>query len=236
MRLNRYMALCGVASRRKCDEIIDEGRVTINGEEAHKGSRVEKNDVVKVDDEEIGTQDKAYYLFYKPLQVLTTLDDPRGRTTVAHYLKDIPYRLFPVGRLDFDSEGLLFLTNDGGLAHKIQHPKYLIEKEYLVDVEEALSPHQMQLFAKGVKLEEGTTAPCTIEMIAQDRQSTRYKVVLHQGWNRQIRRMFDVFEIEVQKLKRVRIGNLELGDLKPGELKELDESVLKDLRRDINKS
>ena len=130
MRLNRYLASCGVASRRKCDQMIEEGKVTLNGSPATLGSIVKPGvDSVLVNGKPVEMEQKAYFIFYKPLNVLTTLNDPHGRRTIVDYLVEIELRLFPVGRLDYDSEGLLLLTNDGALAHRTQHPKYEIEKE-----------------------------------------------------------------------------------------------------------
>jgi pseudouridine synthase len=228
MRLNRYLALCGLGSRRKCDEIILQNRVEINGKPAEQGRKVFPGDEVRVDGKVVSAEEKMYFLFYKPLNVLTTLSDPRGRPTIADYLKKAPTRLFPVGRLDFDSEGLLFLTNDGALAHKTQHPKYEIEKEYLVKTRRKLTAAEKKQFQEGLELEEGTTSRATLEFIEE---LDAYRVILHQGWYRQIRRMFDVFQVEVTALKRIRIGNLSLDDMKPGELREIPSEQVRELRK-----
>ncbi len=226
MRLNKYLASCGVASRRKCDELINDGKVTVNGVVAQVGAKVNKRDEICVNGKAVNLPGKVYYVMYKPINVLTTLDDPRGRPTIAHYLKEINYRVFPVGRLDFDSEGLLFLTNDGDLAHKVQHPKYKTEKEYVVEVNKKITGTQKQEMEQGIILDEGKTSPAKVQLLEEN----VYEVIIHQGWHRQIRRMFEYFEIEVVSLKRTRIGNLSLNYLKPGECRLLKQEEVKELK------
>lgn len=229
MRLNRYLASCGVASRRKSDELIEQGKVFVNKEPAESGMIVNpKKDIVEVEGKRVYPQQKGYYIFYKPLNVLTTLSDPQGRKTISEFISHLSERLFPVGRLDFDSEGLLFLTNDGQLAHKVQHPKYEIEKEYLVKVSRRLNEEEELRFREGVSLEEGVTSKSELKYL---NSKGLYQVILHQGWHRQIRRMFESFGVEVIALKRVRIGNLKLEDLKPGKYRKLKEEEIKTLKR-----
>lgn len=228
MRLNRYLASCGVASRRKCDQLIEEAKVTVNGATANIGTVVDPSkDTILVNGEPVKEEQKAYYLFYKPLNVLTTLSDPHGRRTIVEYLEEIDLRLFPVGRLDYDSEGLLLLTNDGALAHRTQHPKYEIEKEYIVSVSQKLTSSQEELFRTGIKLEEGQTRECFLQLMGLN----VYKVIIHQGWHRQIRRMFDSFGVSVTSLKRIRVGNLELKDLIPGQYRPVADKEIRQFRK-----
>lgn len=228
MRLNRYLASCGVASRRKCDQMIEQGKVQINGIVATLGAVITPGkDKITVEGNDVQVQTKSYYLLYKPVNVLTTLSDPEGRPTIAQLIKNIPQRVFPVGRLDFDSEGLLLLTNDGNLAHRTQHPKYEIEKEYRVRVSHKLSSDAENQFRQGINLEEGITRPCSLDYLNNE----TYKVIIHQGWYRQIRRMFEQLGTQVVALKRVRIGNLELSHLKPGGLRVLTPAEIKGLRK-----
>lgn len=232
MRLNQFLALCGVASRRKCDVLILEQKVTINGKIALPGARVQvSKDKVCVENKEVKLASKAYYLFFKPTNVLSTLADPDDRPTIKHYFKNITERVFPVGRLDFDSEGLIFLTNDGALAHKVQHPRYEIEKEYRVIADKRLTEQEEKQFSQGVLLEEGKTAPCQIEYLGQN----CYQVVLHQGWYRQIRRMFDRFGVQITALRRVRIANLKIGNLYAGQYRALTLSEIKNLKEILKK-
>ena len=228
MRLNQFLALCGMGSRRKCDEIIAGGQVMINGKPAETGCRVDPSkDRVTVHGKPVTPSGKAYFVLFKPANVLTTLADPDDRPTVKHYLKHIPERIFPVGRLDFDSEGLILLTNDGTLAHRVQHPRYEIEKEYRVVADKKLTDEEALQFSRGVILEEGKTAPCKVAYLGQN----CYQVILHQGWYRQIRRMFERFGVQITALRRVRIGNLELGSLRPGEVRPLSQEEVKGLKK-----
>ena len=231
MRLNRYLALCGVASRRKCDALIEEGKVTINGKPAVVGTVVNARvDEVRVADKLVVAKNKVFFVMYKPLNVLTTLSDPRERPTIADYLGHIPYRIFPVGRLDFDSEGLLLMTNDGALAHRVQHPTYKLEKEYKVTLSRELTPAEHKQFEEGITLDDGTTA--RTQLLRLDEKT--YRVILTQGWHRQFRRMFETFEIEVTRLLRTRICNIPLGPIRPGEIRELEPALLADLRKTLN--
>jgi 23S rRNA pseudouridine2605 synthase len=229
MRLNKYLALTGVCSRRKSDELIKEGRILVNGEKAHLGTFVCEHDVVECDHVKVSLDKKVYFIFNKPPFVLTTLSDPHGRKTIKDFLGGIPYRIFPVGRLDYESHGLILLTNDGDLAHRVQHPKYQLEKIYLVKTSRDLAPKELTLFEQGIELEEAKTAASQIQKISPQ----FYKITLHQGLKRQIRRMLKVFEIEVLDLERVQVGNLHLNNLKAGELFLLEEKAIKILKRKL---
>lgn len=229
MRINKYLALAGIGSRRKCDEYIQQKRILINDQIALVGSIVFPEDRVYFDGQCLNLEEKIYFIFNKPLQVLTTLSDPFNRATIMNYIQKIPYRVFPVGRLDYDSQGLLLLTNDGDFAHRIQHPKYHIKKIYYVRVSRNLMPDEQDQFQSGVDLEEGKTALCSLQLKSQ----AFYEVILYQGWKRQIRRMFAVFHVEVFDLQRVQIGSLKLNQLKIGEFKKLDRIDVKTLKKEL---
>jgi len=228
VRLNRYLASCGVASRRSSDRLIEEGKIFVNGVKALVGQLVNpESDRIEYNGKLLSAETKAYYLFNKPFLVLTTLEDPQGRKTVSDFIKNIPERIFPVGRLDYDSEGLLFLTNDGTLAHRIQHPKYELEKEYIVKMDRELNLAQEENFRNGILLEEGKTSAAGLEKIGE----CLYRVILHQGWHRQIRRMMSELGAQVLSLKRVRVGHLVLDRLRPGELRKITAAELKELKK-----
>ena len=232
-RLQKVMAHAGVASRRKSEEIIAEGRVKVNGVVVTEmGTKVDPaQDTIEVDGEEIEKETKTYLKLHKPRGYVTTVNDPQGRQTVMDLIHGIDKRIYPVGRLDLDSSGLLLLTNDGDLTHKITHPSHELDKEYMVVVNGELSQEEINRFKNGIQLEEGKTSPAKIEMVNQDPKNTTYQVIIHEGMNRQIRRMFDRLGYEVVSLIRVRIGNISLGSLKPGEHRKLSSKELQDLLR-----
>ena len=232
-RLQKVMAHAGVASRRKSEEIIAEGRVKVNGVVVTEmGTKVDPaQDTIEVDGEEIEKETKTYLKLHKPRDYVTTVNDPQGRQTVMDLIHGIDKRIYPVGRLDLDSSGLLLLTNDGDLTNKITHPSHELDKEYMVVVNGELSQKELNRFKNSIQLEEGKTSPAKIEMVNQDPKNTTYKVTIHEGMNRQIRRMFDQLGYQVVSLIRVRIGNISLGSLKPGEYRKLSRKELQDLLR-----
>ncbi|MDZ7672642.1 MAG: pseudouridine synthase [Halanaerobiales bacterium] len=232
-RLQKVMAHAGVASRRKSEEIIAAGRVKVNGETVTEmGTKVDpQNDVIEVDEKKISKEKKVYYKLYKPTNYVTTVDDPQGRNTILDLIGDINQRIYPVGRLDMDSSGLLILTNDGDLTYKITHPSHELEKEYEVVVNGKLDSNNLNNFRQGIKLQEGKTSPAKIYKINEDSKNTTYKVIIHEGMNRQIRRMFEKLGHNVVSLKRVRIGNITLGSLRLTEYKPIGKKELQDLSR-----
>jgi pseudouridine synthase len=232
-RLQKVMAHAGIASRRKSEEIIAAGRVKVNGEiVTEMGTKVNpQKDTIEVDGKIISKEKKVYYKLYKPTGYVTTVDDPQGRDTVLDLVDDTKQRIYPVGRLDMDSSGLLILTNDGDLTYKITHPSNELDKEYEVVVNGKLDSNNLNNFRQGIKLEEGKTSPARIYKINEDRKNTTYKVIIHEGMNRQVRRMFEVLGFNVVSLKRVRIGNITLGRLRPAEYKQISNEHLKDLLR-----
>ncbi len=225
-RLQKVLALLGWGSRRVCEEMIAEGRVTVNGEVAVLGRRVDPaTDRVEVDGAPVGTRpDLVYYLLNKPSGVITTASDTHGRATVVELVPDEP-RVFSVGRLDADTEGLLLLTNDGDLANRIAHPSHGVEKEYLAHVDGNVSAGTLRRLRDGVELDDGVTAPARISQISPG----LLRITIHEGRNRQVRRMCEAVGHPVQRLVRVRIGPLRDATLPPGEWRDLTADEVRQL-------
>ena len=217
-RLQKVLARTGFGSRRGCEELIDEGRVKVNGRTAVLGQRVDvEHDRVEVDGVPVGVRaDLVHYLLNKPRGVVTTAQDPQGRPTVVSLVPDHP-RVFPVGRLDADTEGLLILTNDGELAHRLTHPSFGVEKEYLAEVEGTPSPAALRRLREGVELEDGVTAPARASALAPN----LVRISIHEGRNRQVRRMCAAVGHPVTRLVRTRIGPLAERGLAPGQWRGL---------------
>jgi len=226
MRLNAYLARAGIGSRRKADELIKAGRVTVNGEPGQLNTFVESRDRVEVDGEPAEAQQLTYVLLHKPPGTVTTASDPQGRPTVVD-LVDVPERVVPVGRLDVDTTGALLLTNDGPLAHRLAHPRYGVEKVYVADVEGRPDEHAVQALAEGVELEDGMTAPATVRCLAP----SRVELTLHEGRNRQVRRMLEAVGHPVTRLHRSVYAGLTLEGLEPGAWRELTGDEVEALRR-----
>jgi pseudouridine synthase len=225
MRLNAWLARAGVASRRKADELIKAGRVTVNGELGELNTFVERRDVVRLDGDILAKQRLAYVLLNKPLDVVTTASDPRGRRTVVD-LVDLPVRVVPVGRLDTDTTGALLLTNDGDLAHRLAHPSYEVDKVYEVTCARPVGDDELELLAAGVELDDGPTAPAQARRIGRN----VLELTIHEGRNRQVRRMVEAVGNSVLLLHRSRYGPLTLGGLEPGAWRELEASEVDGLR------
>lgn len=237
MRLQKFMAEAGVASRRRCEELILEGRVSVNGVVAELGAQVEpEKDEVTFDGQRLAlVLERVVIAFNKPRGVFCTSSDPEGRRTVMDYFRDIPYRLYNVGRLDCDSEGLLFMTNDGELAYKLMHPKFQIEKTYYVVADGVLTNNEALVLEKGVLLEDGMTAPARMKPAAQRYEgSTAFFLTIHEGRNRQVRRMLAEVGHKTLLLRRVRVGNIELGELKTGQWRYLSAEEIKALEDTLN--
>jgi len=227
-RLQKFIAKAGVTSRRKAEKLILEGRVKVNGEVIRTlGVKIDpEKDIVEIDNKIVKPDKKIYIALYKPVGYISSLYDPFGRRTIKDLLRDkVPFRVYPVGRLDFDSEGLLLCTNDGEIANVLIHPRYKIPKVYEVLIDGIPKEEELKKLREGVILEEGKTLPAKFDILWKDRRKniSFLRVVLYQGLKRQIRRMFALFGYEVLKLKRVRIGEITLGKLKPGEFRFLDE-------------
>ncbi|MDY0189648.1 MAG: pseudouridine synthase [Desulfuromonas sp.] len=232
-RIQKLIAQAGLASRRKAEEWISQGRVTVNAQPAQLGDKADLSvDKVCVNGVELGKQqEKVYLLLNKPIGYVTTLNDPQGRPTINDFLQDISQRLFPVGRLDLNTEGLLLLTNDGDLAAHILHPRHKIPKTYLVKISGTLSPNAQQALERGVMLEEGITAPAKIAHVRSSARNTWFELTITEGRNRQVRRMCSVVGSSVSSLKRVRMANIELGNLAPGKTRFLRDDELAKLQK-----
>lgn len=224
IRLNQFLAQGGVASRRKADELIIQGRVQVNGQlMTELGTKIEKNiDKVMVDGHRVTAESKlVYYAVYKPVGVVSSTANQNQETPITSLVPKRP-RVFPVGRLDKNSEGLIVLTNDGALAYKLTHPKFELIKKYEVWVDRQPTHAEIEILSKGVKLKEGMTAESEWRVI----NSQKLEVKIHQGWNRQIRRMLAKFEITVRRLVRTAVGPISLGPLKSGEYRRLTEAEI----------
>lgn len=222
-RLQKMMADCGVASRRKAEEMIAQGRVKVNGRPAKIGDKVDpRKDLVTVDDERIGTGDKkVYIMLHKPRGFITTMSDEKDRKCVAELVAEIPERVYPVGRLDKDSEGILLMTNDGNFANTISHPSGHVPKLYRVTVRPAVTEDMLTQMSVGMVIDGQKTAPCTVRVIQEEKGRVVLEIVLNEGRNRQIRKMCEQLGLEVARLKRVSIGSVKLGMLQPGQYREL---------------
>ncbi len=230
MRLNAYLARTGVASRRRADELILAGRVSVNGAPGELHTRVGSGDVVEVDGERVDLQQLAHVLLHKPAGVVTTASDPHGRRTVVD-LVEHPARVVPVGRLDADTTGLLLLTNDGPLAHRLAHPRYGVAKVYEAEVEGAPEEASLASLREGVELEDGRTAPAEVSVLRSGPETTVLELELHEGRKHQVKRMCAAVGHPVVRLHRSRYAGLELGELGRGEWRELTHEEVKSLRR-----
>jgi 23S rRNA pseudouridine2605 synthase len=217
-RLQKILAQMGIVSRRKAEDLILEGRVTVNGRIATIGMKADlTRDHIKVNGKLLTRPEpKVYLIFNKPRDVVTSLYDPEGRPTVKDFLKGVKYRVFPVGRLDYDSEGLLLLTNDGDFAHAVLHPSKKIPKTYLVKVKGFLEEDEIEKLRTGIKLADGMTAPAKVKRVRKTENNSWIEMTIYEGKKRQIRRMLEKIGHEVLKLRRIRIDRLEMGNLKPG--------------------
>lgn len=228
MRLNRFLAAAGVGSRRDCDELIEAGRVTINGQRCQNFSvHPAPGDHIKVDGKLVRMATPLHVVLHKPSGFVSTRRDPHARDTIFDLLPAKFPRLFNVGRLDALSEGLLILTNDGDLAQHLSHPRYKIDKEYEVTLDRAWDPALTAKLLRGIYLDGQRARISQVRLISP----IRLKVVLRQGINRQIRRMFEAFDYKVKRLVRIRVGNLRLGDLPKGHWRPLTKAEMTSLRR-----
>jgi 23S rRNA pseudouridine2605 synthase len=228
VRLQKVLAQAGLGSRRACEELIERKRVRVNGEIAVLGRRVDpQTDVIEVDGAQIGVKPGlVHYLLHKPAGVITTASDPQGRPVVLDLVPPEP-RVFPVGRLDGDSEGLLVLTNDGDLTHRLTHPSYGVDKEYLVEVDGEPTRRAVARLRDGVDLEDGRTAPAKVAQL----DARLLRITIHEGRNRQVRRMCEAIGHPVLRLVRTRIGPITDRSLKPGEWRALTQDEVRALER-----
>jgi 23S rRNA pseudouridine2605 synthase len=218
VRLNAYLARAGVASRRKADELIKAGRVTVNGEPGQLNTFVAKHDRVELDGRPLARQPLTYVLLHKPAGVVTTASDPQGRATVVALVAGVETRVVPVGRLDADTTGALLLTNDGELAHRLAHPRYEVEKLYEAEVEGEPTDEALRQLEQGVELDDGATAPARAKRLAH----SRIELAIHEGRKHQVKRMLEAIGHPVTRLHRSRYAGLNLEGLEPGEWRELE--------------
>lgn len=228
MRINKFLADKGIASRRHADEMIAAGRVTINGVVATLGANVEETDEVALDGIllESGEKKNEYYLMNKPKGVVCTVSDDRGRKTVMEFLPEGTGRVFPVGRLDYETEGLLILTNDGDLSFRLTHPATEIPKTYMVKIEGTLTEKDLNPIRSGVELDGVLTKKCKAHIVETNKAYTKVHITITEGKNRQVRRMFESIGRTVQLLRRVSIGQLKLTGLDRGEVRPLTEQEI----------
>ncbi len=235
-RLQKIIAEMGIASRRKAEELIAEGRVTVNGQVAVIGMKADPlSDHIKVDGKLlVNPEKKVYFIFYKPRGVVTSLSDPQGRPTVLDFLRGIRQRVFPIGRLDYDSEGMLILTNDGEFAHAIMHPSKKIPKTYLVKVKGVLEEEDMERLRQGIRLDRSVTAPAKVKRLRKTENNSWIEMTIHEGKKRQIRRMLEKVGHPVMRLMRIRINGLEMGELKPGTYRRITSEEMKTIIRELD--
>ncbi|AEH44936.1 pseudouridine synthase [Thermodesulfatator indicus DSM 15286] len=234
IRLNKFLSRAGVASRRKADELIKEGKVKVNGKVVREpGIKIDPSSQnVEVDDQLITIEEPVYYLFYKPSGYLTSLYDPHGRKTIKEFLKSLPTRVFPVGRLDAATEGLLLLTNDGELANRLLHPRYEIKRVYHATIKG--HPHEKlidRLLKEGVEVEGRRVFPKKIRLLRRSPRTSTYEIVVGEGRKREVRKIFASIGHPVVHLKRVAFGPLTLGRLRPGEIRPLSPKELSQLKK-----
>lgn len=234
IRLQRLLAQAGVASRRASEEMIVAGRVAVNGRVVTElGTKVDPDrDKVSVDGKPVAVELPLYVALHKPAGYVTTAHDPDGRETVMQFVADLGRRLYPVGRLDYNSEGLLLFTNDGDLAHALMHPSHGVQKGYHIKVKGMVDKEFVLAMRKGVLLDDGTrTAPCKADIIGTTGKHTWVQVIIHEGKNRQLRRMAEALGTSVLRLIRVAYGPIELGEMKAGTHRELTQNEVVALRR-----
>ena len=232
MRINKFLASCGIASRRACDEIIAEGRVKINGKVCTQGAEVDEiSDSVSVDGKKVQLKKKfEYYIMNKPKGYITTVKDDKDRKTVMDLLPKNIGRVFPVGRLDYDTEGLLILTSDGDLANRLTHPRNEVTKTYLVKIEGVISEETVNILRRGAIIDGVKTKKCNIKIVETSKEYTKLHVTISEGRNRQVRKMFESVGKNVDFLKRIKIGQLSLRGLDRGSVRKLSAQDIDDLK------
>ncbi len=222
MRINKYLASCGIASRRECDALIAEGKVTVNGRTASVGLDVNEDDEIIVNGNKVAVKKNEYYILNKPKGYLSTVWDDKGRKTVLDLMPQTVGRIYPVGRLDYDSEGLLILTTDGALAQHLTHPSNEVPKTYLVKIEGTLTESDLNPIRSGLEIEGGyVTKKCKAHIVETNKDFTKIHVTITEGKNREIRKMFAAIGKEVTLLKRIKIGQLSLRGLDRGSWRKL---------------
>jgi 23S rRNA pseudouridine2605 synthase len=235
-RLQKILSKAGITSRRKAEELILQGRVSVNGRvvsELGAKAVIGKDDIC-LDGKAIKLEtEKVVVALFKPRNCVTTLDDPQGRPTVAELVRNISVRVYPVGRLDYDAEGLLLMTNDGDLAHRLQHPRYKVPKTYLVKIRGRPPEEALTQLQQGISLEDGITAPAELHVLEEDNRATWLTLTLREGRNHQVKRMCAAVGCPVLKLRRTQIGPIDLGNLQPGRSRRLRAREVRALRQAV---
>ncbi len=232
-RLQKAIANSGYTSRRKAEELISQGHVSVNGQIiTEMGFKVKQGDFIEIDGKSLDHDNKVYYLLYKPKGVITSVKDDKGRTCVTDLMIDVKERIYPVGRLDYDTTGLLIMTNDGELANLIMHPSSHLDKIYEVTIDGLISGESLHQLEKGIFLDGSKTMPCKIKVTNKDieHKTTMLMIRLQEGKYRQVKRMFELVGHKVKRLHRMSVGNLNLKGLRPGEYRRLKPQEVKDLR------
>lgn len=232
IRLQKMIADCGIASRRKAEQLIADGKVRVNGRVAQIGDKVDpKNDKVTVGSKKLVPQNsrKVYIMLHKPRGFVTTMDDELGRKCVAELVANVEQRVFPVGRLDRDSEGLLLMTNDGDFANYISHPRSHVSKTYRVTVRQQVTEDMLAKLSEGLMIDGQMTLPADVNLIVKEEKRNVMQITLYEGRNRQIRKMCEELGLDVIRLKRIAIGNVKLGMLKQGDWRDLNDDELRSL-------
>ena len=233
MRLQKYLASCGVASRRAAEKLIAEGHVTVDGQKiTEMGVQVEDDQVIRVDGKRVRPEvEKHYIIYHKPAGEVTTVSDPEGRATVLDRFRDYPVRLYPVGRLDYDSEGLLLLTNDGDLTERMLHPSMEVDKTYLARVSNQVTPEEARQLERGVMVDGRKTSRAKVHILSVQNLFTDMIITIHEGRNRQVRKMVEQIGHQVVMLRRIRFGPLKLGELPRGMWRPLTQEELDALKK-----
>ena len=233
MRLQKFIAECGIASRRNAEKMIESGRVYVNGELVdYMGCVIDPDyDIVEVDGQVIRQESKKHYIMLnKPKNYVTTVSDDLGRPTVMQLVKDVHARIYPVGRLDFDTTGLLIMTNDGEFANILTHPSHAVNKVYIARIDKPLDENQLERLRTGVEIDGVMTSPAKAENIKRPQKGYEVKITIHEGRNRQVRKMLDAVGANVMSLKRISVGSLTLGNLPEGKWRRLSEAEINKLR------
>ncbi|MFO7974680.1 MAG: pseudouridine synthase [Candidatus Hydrogenedentota bacterium] len=237
MRLQRYLALCGVASRRASEKLIRKGEVSVNGAVASIGCEIDpETDDIHVNGKPVDREKPVYILLNKPEGTVTTVQDPHGRKTVMDYLHGVRARIYPVGRLDRDVGGVLLLTNDGELAQRLTHPRYGVSKSYVATVKGRVTQDALDKLTSGVSLSDGVTAPADAQVLSRQKDKTRLRLTLREGRKREVKRMCAAVGHDVVKLRRVQFAGLETGHLRPGQWRRLRAREVARLRKMVKLS
>lgn len=233
-RLQKVIAQAGIASRRKAEKLITEGRVAVNGKVVTElGTKVDEKDKVEVNGVPIERESVHTYLLYKPRGVVSTTSDDKGRKTVTDFFEDLPYRLYPIGRLDYDTSGLLLMTNDGDLANKLMHPRHEVPKVYVAKIKGTLKPEEIYALKHGVRIDGRKTAPAKVNILKTDRKKNTQivQLTIHEGHYHQVKRMFQAVGHLVDKLSREKYAFLTLDSLTSGDYRELTRQEIAQLKK-----